>query len=209
MKRLTGLFLALMALTASAKTNKTSPLLQYSSEWGDAKYQVCNTAANAQYLTTAEKELICILNLARVNPQLFCKTVVSQAHKISSFIDTSSEVYYKTLVNDLMQQAPLPLLRPDSLCFVSAHCHAASSGPKGYVGHTRQSADCRKKQHFAGECCQYGITDPLEIVLSLLVDQDVESLGHRQICLGRYTKMSPSMAAHKTYGSIAVLDFEY
>lgn len=187
--------------------NNSSPLSKYSPEWNDPKYQVCNTAANTKYLSAEEREVIYVLNMARMNPKLFCKTVLSQAHQISDFVDTSNEVYYKSLVKEMMQMEPLPILKPDSLCYVSAHCHAATTGPKGYVGHDRQSADCRKKQHFHGECCQYGLSSPLAVIVDLLVDQDVESLGHRRNCLGSYSKMSPSMGPHAKYGIMTVLDF--
>ncbi len=40
---------------------------------------------------------------------------------------------------------PLSLLYPDSLCFESAKCHAVSSGQKAYVGHERQTNECKQK----------------------------------------------------------------
>jgi len=202
------LFLATFSIQAIAKEgNYTSPLSAYSAEWNDPKYQACNTAEHTHYLSAIEKEIVYVLNLARMNPQLFCKSVLPKAHDISSFIDMTSEVYYKSLVAQMSKMEPLNILVPDSLCYVSAMCHASTSGRKGYVGHDRQSADCRKKQHFFGECCQYGISDALGIVLTLLVDQNVANFGHREICLGKYTKMSPSYQPHKTYGSVTVMDF--
>jgi hypothetical protein len=77
----------------------------------------------------------------------------------------------------MQDMAPLDILYPDSLCFISAHCHAVNSGHKGYTGHVRQSPECKKKEHFAGECCQYGSTTPVDIVLSLLVDEGIPDLG--------------------------------
>ena len=48
-------------------------------------------------------------------------------------------------------------------------------------------------------------TDKDGIILNLLVDENVQSLGHRRICLGSYEVMAPSCQPHKAYGSVAVL----
>ena len=186
-----------------------SPLAAYSDKWNDPKYKACNTAEYTKYLSADEKKVIYVLNLARMSPKLFCATVLPHAHTISSFIDTSNETYYKTLVTEMNTMQPLGILKPDSACYVSAHCHAATTGKTGYVGHDRQSADCRKKQHYQGECCDYGSPDPITTVLALLVDSDVPSLGHRRNCLGSYTKIGVSTGPHKTYSTMAVLDFAY
>lgn len=185
-----------------------NPLAKYSEEWNDPKYLACNTAANTTYLSETEKEIVYVLNMARMNPQLFCRTVVSQAHTISQYIDTSNVVYYKSLVLEMDTMQPLGLLKPDQKCYISAQCHAISTGEKGAVTHNRLTKECRKKQYFRGECCQYGLDYAVDIILNLLVDQDVESLGHRSICLGNYTKMSPSMEKHKKYGIVTVMDFD-
>jgi uncharacterized protein YkwD len=103
---------------------------------------------------------------------------------------------------------PLEILQPDPLNYTSAECHAVSSGKKSYAGHKRLTKECKEKQHYLGECCQYGYSDPLSIVMDLLIDQDVPSLGHRYICLDKdYTKIGVSMQPHKQYGTNTVLDF--
>jgi uncharacterized protein YkwD len=103
---------------------------------------------------------------------------------------------------------PAPLLLPDSVLWVSASCHAKSSGLAGYVGHQRQTPDCQSKKHFLGECCDYGNSQPLDIVMSLLIDEGVESLGHRKILMeNRYTKAAVAIMAHKKYRTNTVIDF--
>ncbi len=184
-----------------------SPLAVYSEKWNNSRYKVCNTAENARYMTEKEREVIHILNLVRMDPKLFCETVVKKGNSISSFIDPASVEYYQTLVTTLNEMRPLGILFPDSLCYVSAECHALSGGKRGYVGHDRQSAQCRKSKHYMGECCNYGSKDPLEILLVLLQDKGIESLGHRKICLGAYTKIGVSIEDHKSYRYNAVLDF--
>ncbi len=203
-----GLLMLLLPEFMAAHPEKyVSPLSEYSKKWDDPKYKVCNTAEHATYMTQNERQLVYILNLARMNPRLFCQTVVKQGTRVSVFIDTTSEEYYGTLVKTLTGMEPLEILMPDSLCTVSARCHAVSSGKSGYTGHSRQSEKCRKTKHYFGECCNYGSDDPLEIILLLLQDSGVESLGHRKICLGSYSKLGVAIERHKSYGHNAVMDF--
>lgn len=186
----------------SPSTVSASPLADYSNDWNDVKYLKCNTALKANYMTAAEKEVIYILNLARMNPVLFANTVIKK-------YPTYRSDYYISLLNMMLKLKPVKLLYPDSLCFTGAQCHAINSGAKGYVGHTRSTAECRKKWYYNGECCDYGHNNPLDIIMSLLIDEDVPSLGHRDICLGDYKKIGVSIQFHKAYQHTAVLDFHY
>jgi hypothetical protein len=199
--------LVLLTQQAIAKSKKSgNPLASYSEQWNAATYNSCNTAAKASYLTAEEKELIWILNMARANPEQFAMTVVkpySERHGI----DMDSKQYYKTLMKQMLSIAPLSILQPDKTAFISAECHAVSGGKSGYVGHSRQSAQCKKVQKYNGECCSYGVHEPVGIIVTLLVDEDVPSLGHRMICLGDYTKVATAIRPHKGYDINAVLDF--
>ena len=187
-----------------------SPLSAYSSIWSDIKYTKCNTAANATFMSNAEKNVIYILNLIRTNPALFAKTVLQKYPAVSgkNYL-TNDTYYYQSLISTLLAMQPQELLNPDNACYNSAKCHAYSSGVAGYVGHVRRSKDCKIKKHYYGECCDYGNADPLDIVLSLLLDEGVPSLGHRNICLGDYTKIGVSIQPHRKYGNNTVLDFYY
>lgn len=181
----------------------TSPLAEYSDEWNDPKYEVCNTAANANYMTAREKEIIYILNLARMNPALFSSSVLETD-------STSDNEYVASLIETMQNLKPRDVLQPNKESFVSAQCHAISSGRAGYVGHNRLSPNCKKVTHFYGECCSYGSSTALDIVLQLLIDDGVPSLGHRKICLDNlYTSVGVSVQPHKKYGTAAVLDFYY
>lgn len=99
-----------------------------------------------------------------------------------------NSAYYKSLLDTMSRLKTMNLLYPDSLCFAGAQCHALNSGAEGYVGHNRSTEECRKKWYYNGECCNYGHNNPLDIIMSLLIDEDVPSLGHRNICLGSYKR---------------------
>ncbi len=196
--------------TTAISSGTVSPLATYSNAWNDIKYSKCNTAATTPYLSSDEKEIIYILNLIRTNPVLFSNTVLKKYPSLSGkgYLATD-EFYYQSLVNTLTKMQPLNMLTPDKACFESAQCHATSSGAAGYAGHKRISDNCEKKKTYNGECCDYGNSDPLEIVLSLLIDEGVPSLGHRSIFLSSYTKVGVSVKPHKKYGTNTVFDFLY
>ena len=98
---------------------------------------------------------------------------------------------------------PKPVLKPDRKLYESALCHANESGECGYTGHMRSKCT----GYFTGECCHYGDSGALDIVVKLLIDRNVASLGHRRICFGDYTELGVSIRPHASYGKNAVLDF--
>jgi hypothetical protein len=189
--------------------SSSSPLSKFSREWNDVKYLKCNTATNASYMNAKEKEIIYILNLLRADPRLFASTVVRKYPEYSGNLNLRRTREFKSLVRTLESMKTLPMFVPNASCYTSAECHAYSSGQRGYVGHDRINKNCRSKKYFNGECCDYGHDDPLDIVMSLLIDQGVPSLGHRMICLGPYKSMGASIQPHRTYRYNAVLDFSF
>ena len=185
-----------------------SPLASFSEKWNEPKYRKCNTAAKTKYLSDKEKELIYILNLARNDPKLFANTVVKK-YPDRNYGYLRSSNYYQSLLDTMLSLKSMPLLQPDSLGWVSANCHAISSGNAAFVGHERQDPACNKKRWFDGECCDYGHAEPLDILMSLMIDEEVPTLGHRKICFSDYGKIGVSIQSHKRYGTNAVLDFVY
>jgi len=167
------------------------------SEWNVPEYRAANTAENEDYLTDEEKKVFYYLNLVRMNPELFADTYLG-------YLKNSTDCYESSLYHELKQIKPLPVIKPKRKLFESAQCHAIESGERGYVGHERFKC----QEYFMGECIHYGVSDALGIVTSLLIDQSVESLGHRKICLGYFTEMGVSIQPHNGYGQNSVLDFD-
>lgn len=187
-----------------------SPLSSYSNEWNDAMYTKANTVAEVTYMTSEEKKVIHIMNLMRMNPSLFLRTVVMKYPSISIYNSLEKSSYFLSLIEQLKIQKSLAVLLPDERNFNSAFCHAKTSGEKSYVGHERLTNECKKKQFFAGECCSYGYDNAIDIVLTLLIDKDVPSLGHRYALLSdQYKTCGVSIQPHKTYRFNAVLDFMF
>jgi uncharacterized protein YkwD len=118
----------------------------------------------------------------------------------------NDKLYYQSLVKELLVLPQKQLLTPDKLCFASAFCHACTSGKSGYTGHDRFTNACKENEYYLGECCSYGYDDPLEIVMQLLIDEDVPSLGHRRILLNDYHTIGVSILPHSKYSFNAVID---
>jgi uncharacterized protein YkwD len=192
-------------LTSNSKTN---PLLTFSKEWESSIYNKCNTAKDLKYLSAIERDVIWILNMARQNPILFLNSVLLNPNSGVYKIPKARSSYYISLVEDLKILTPNQTpFSPDSNLFVTAKCHAYESGKTGYVGHDRKKNSC--VQDFYGECCYYGMDDPFVIVISLLIDENVRSLGHRKIMLSKdYTLIGVSLQPHTAYGTNTVLDFK-
>jgi hypothetical protein len=126
--------------------NVLSPLHDYSTEWDQPKYQLCNTAKNVAYLSAEEKNIFWILNMARMNPALFDETVVKQFPQLGDQPWLINIDEYKSLLETMRKIKPMQVLYPDSLCWVSAGCHASSAGNTGYVGHVRQNGRMSKEK---------------------------------------------------------------
>lgn len=184
--------------------------IQYSDPNDTAQYYInwlkenkntdTNSAKTTTYLSSNEKKIYYYLNFARLNPKKFCSLYILPIYQRDT-----SDIYVKTLVRYLNKMKPRPALKPDKALYESARCHAVSSGIDGYVGHERIDEKC--KPNFRGECCEYGNSSPLNVILDLLIDRGIESLGHRYICLGLYTHVGIATAPHKNYGANTVLDF--
>lgn len=185
----------------------TSPLQLFSDAWNDEKYDAANTARNAVYMTETERQVIHILNLVRMNPVLFERTVLKQYPEYKRNAKLKESVYYKSLSVTLAKMNALPILLPNESCFESARCHAETSGRKAYVGHDRLTEDCKKATFFTGECISYGYSEALDIVMALLIDENVPTLGHRINFLGNFKSIGVSIQPHQSYRYNAVIDF--
>lgn len=162
--------------------------------WKTEQLQKANTATNITSLSKQEKEVILYVNLARLYPKDFVKNELS---------NTSHGKYEASLIKTLKSMKPLAPLVFDETLYEFAKCFSKEMGDKGSVGHNRKKC---KKENFA-ECCSYGMYTGKDVVLQLLIDEGVPSLGHRKICLSeRYTKIGVSIHPHKNYGTCAVLD---
>jgi uncharacterized protein YkwD len=115
-----------------------------------------------------------------------------------------NSTYRASLIKLLDSMQPVNALYFDLETFKGANCFAKEQGEAGTIGHERKKC----KVDYAAECCAYGDDTGKDIALSLLIDHDVPSLGHRLVCLDNgYTKIGVSVQPHKEWDVVAVLNF--
>ncbi|NPA36264.1 MAG: CAP domain-containing protein [Chlorobi bacterium] len=178
----------------------------------DVLLKEADTAKDADYLSRNEKDVILYMNLARLNGKWFIANVLE---KNKDIIKPGYEKYIRSLMTDLKKVKDLQPLYPSADLTDAARYHAKDMGVTGKVGH--KSSDGTKtfdrikryaRGNYKGENCQYGYSDPVLIVVSLLVDGGVHSLGHRRNILNPEFKYAGvAIESHKKYKYNCVMDF--
>jgi hypothetical protein len=182
-------------------------------EWSNAFYSEGNSAKDVTYMNEEEKQVVYYCNLVRMNPSLFGETY------LKAYLDTARpfrEKWVRSLQKDLRSGTPLSILFPAEDLAREARDHAADMGKSGKAGHNRSSGKSFKfrMQRFkdayssVGENCDYVNNKALSIVMSLLIDEGIEDLGHRKNILSRdFHFIGVSIKPHRKYGFNCVMDF--
>jgi len=172
--------------------------------WTEEELAMANTAKDANFLTQEEKDVFLYLNLARLYPKKFAEFEVKNYTPPAKYGDyLKNSPYVKSLIQELKKQKPLSVIYPDEEMYEEALCLVREQAKSGKMGHDRKK--CPKT--YRGECCSYGMEAGRDIVMQLLIDHNVKSLGHRNICLGDYSRMGTATGSHPKTGTFAVLDF--
>ena len=172
-----------------------------------AQLDSANTAKSITQLSSEEKNVIKLINLARMYPKQFAKNYVAKYDEKKTGFDYGS-AYAKdkaSLISTLNETKPMKPLVFDSSMYVLAKCWSVEAGKSGAVGHTRKTCAFG----YSGECCSYGFSGALDIVIQLMIDYNVPGYGHRKIILTPYySKIGIKNGSHKTYTYHSVIDFK-
>jgi len=157
-------------------------------------------------MTSEEKLIILITNLARTDGDLFSETF------LAAYLEGENKnSYTKSLYKDLKSINDLPMLFPEKDLFTVAKGHAEKSGKTGHVGHNGFESRFKplmKKYNSVAENCAYGYDLAIDISIQLLIDQDVPKLGHRINMLSPdFNSVGVSIQPHKKYRFNCVMDF--
>lgn len=166
-----------------------------------------NTAKSIAILSIEEKNVIRLINLARMYPKQFAKNYVAKYDEKETGYDYGAD-YAKdkaSLITTLNKTKAMKPLVFDNEMYELAKCWCLESGKSGAVGHTRKTC----KSGYNGECCSYGFDGALDIVMQLMIDNGVPGYGHRKIILTPYySKIGIKNGSHKTYSFCSVIDFK-
>lgn len=177
--------------------------------WDANVVRTLNTAADTEYLNEEEKKVILFMNMARQNGPLFSESFL-ETYMQENQLENSS--YIRSLQRDLKKAKGLAPLFPEKDLTAIAQGHAVRSGEKGTTGHN----EFKKRfeplmgdpyMHVA-ENCSYGYERAIDIVLSLLIDEGIKSLGHRNNILAPdFNSVGVAIRPHKSYRVNCVMDF--
>lgn len=157
-------------------------------------------------------EVLSLINEARTNPQQFLNVRLLPYIKAH---DMATNSYAQSLIADLKKANKVAALKSSDLLTKLARGHALDMGRHGKVGHESSNGASFEKRlrkkiktGMIAECCDYGNADALDIVMSLLIDDGIASLGHRKNILYPQLKfVGIAIEAHKTYRVNCVMDF--
>ena len=177
----------------------TSILCQAQGLWKAEQLAAANTCDTISILEEEEKNAILYLNLARMFPKDFLKYEI---YPRQASIKSS---YYNSLVKTMSAMKPVPPVHFDRIMYENALCLANEQGPTKRIGHNRYECGAS----YLGECISYGQNTGENIVLQLIIDEGVPSLGHRNLCLSpSYKKVGIKNGEHGLHRYMSVVDFE-
>ena len=192
-----------------------------------------DTAADVDYLTGIEKDVILEMNKARADPKKYAELYIQPILQYNwggpfganSYLAPGETVYTGTdegksgiqsCINDLSRRRSMsPLLPAQGLSF-AARDHVNDTGPKGIIGHTGSDGSSMGQRinrygewsRGAGENIDYGNNTGKDIVVQLLIDDGVPGRGHRNNILNQNFKyVGNAIGNHSSFDYMSVIDF--
>ncbi|MFO7671372.1 MAG: CAP domain-containing protein [Bacteroidales bacterium] len=178
-------------------------------QWDAEVVQSLYTSRGISYMTGEEQKVILFMNLVRHDGPLFAGTFL-KAYVEENQVEKTS--YLKSLYRELDHISGLTPLIPEEDLTSVAQGHAVKSGETGHVGHRdmeKRFAPLRGNPYFGwGENCSYGFEEAVSIVMTLLIDEGIQGVGHRKNILNEsYNSVGVAIRPHKTYRVNCVIDF--
>jgi uncharacterized protein YkwD len=175
-------------------------------QWDSETLKYADTAAEADYMSLEEKQIVLITNLARIDGPLFINTFLK-----SYMTDKKPNSYTRSLTRDLNKIKGLQVLVPEKDLFDVAKGHATESGKTGHVGHKnfdKRFKPLLGKYDRVAENCAYGLESATDNVIQLLIDENVKDLGHRKNMLNpEFSSTGASIQPHKNYKHNCVIAY--
>jgi len=177
--------------------------------WDAEVVRSLQTGRDTPYLNDEEQKVILFMNMARHDGPLFAETFLKAYVEENQLKNTS---YLRSLYKDLDEVSGYGPLYPEEDLTAVAQGHAVKSGKTGHVGHRdmkKRFEPLKGNPYYEwGENCSYGFEEALTIVIILLIDEDIEGVGHRKnILKERYNSVGVAIRPHKSYRVNCVMDF--
>ncbi len=170
---------------------------------------------SAAHAGRLEADVLAELNYARAQPRRYAQELAQGLETGRSdfrTLDDEDPRVVEETIDFLMNQAPLPALRPLQGLEAAAAAHVRSQARRG-EGHGPEPLSARLQRQgvfagLSGENISYGYRTPRDVVLQLIVDSRVPGRGHRKTIFGRsWQAAGVACGPHPAYGSMCVIDF--
>lgn len=194
---------------------------------GNSKNDELNTAANVNYLTAIEKEIVYEINRFRSNPSEYS---VEYLVPLTEYYDKKVFHYpndkpivtkegvraLKECIRNLRDASPLPIIYPSLGLTRAANDHVKDQGKSGKTGHKGgdySSSKDRIERYgnwniSIAENISYGGVTPRQILIFLLIDDGVRDRGHRKTLLNPdFKTVGVAFGKHPVYETMCVMDF--
>jgi uncharacterized protein YkwD len=203
--RMPRIFLLVFLLLPASLKAQSDPW----ADWDPELVRALNTANDMDYLNDEEKKVILFMNMARHDGSHFSDTFLEK-YILENQLNNNS--YIRSLRRDLKKTKGLTPLYPEKDLTAIAQEHARSSGEKGTTGHDgfnqRFEALMGNPYDHVGENCSYGYEQAIDIVITLLIDENIKSLGHRKNILAPdFNSVGVAIRPHRSYRTNCVMDF--
>lgn len=170
---------------------------------------------SAAHAGRLEADVLAELNYARAQPRRYAQELAQGLETGRSdfhTLDDEDPRVVEETIDFLMNQPPLPALRPLQGLEAAAAAHVRSQARRG-EGHGPEPLSARLQRQgvfagLSGENISYGYRTPRDVVLQLIVDSRVPGRGHRKTIFGRsWQAAGVACGPHPAYGSMCVIDF--
>jgi uncharacterized protein YkwD len=191
---------------------------------------VLDTAANVDYLTGIEKDVILEMNKVRNNPKKYAELYIQPRVRYYSgnnysvpgqitIITQEGAAAVNGCVTALNRANSVGVLTPEKGLSLAAKDHVTDQSRTGQTGHDgsdRSTPETRMKRYGifsgsmigGGENIAYGDATGREIVCSLLIDDGVPSRGHRTNIMSRdFTQTGVAYGTHTRYRTTCTITY--
>lgn len=189
--------------------------------------QELNTAIDAHYLTSYEKEIILEINKLRNDPAKYASDYIEplKSQYQGKLLYYPGDLPLKTregiraleeCIRELKNTDSLPILSPSPGLSKAAADHVADQSINGGIGHKgKDKSGYRERIERYGiwsrriaENIAYGNVSPQQIVIYLLIDDGIPSRGHRKNFLNKEMNLiGIATGYHPSYKKMCVMDF--
>ena len=188
-----------------------------------------DTAANVDYLTVIEKDVILEMNKVRTNPKKYAELYIQPRLKYYSgknysvpgqitIVTQEGVAAVNACITALSKASNVGILAPERGLSFAAKDHVTDQSKTGQTGHNgsdRSTPDTRMKRHGVfsgtwtlGENIAYGQATGREIVCGLLIDDGVPNRGHRTNIMNKaFTQTGVAYGTHTQYRTSCTITY--